>query len=212
MDDSPLSSPYVVEGVTVEFKMDLGGGPVDPLFEAVGGGGTDSGFFNLGVGSLFDTADPGFEGQLGGFFIRTPTTGASASLTITYTSISVSVTAASGEIWDIDGSSDGKTERWRVEAFNGSDVSLGVLLSPIGTDTLTPLDGEPRLFSFSGLDDLRKIEITFVGTKTANVGMAFNNFSPVTAVPIPAAFLLLPSALALLFLKRRHLRLVQLVP
>ncbi|MEM9398200.1 MAG: hypothetical protein AAF991_12015, partial [Pseudomonadota bacterium] len=58
------------------------------------------------------------------------------------------------------------------------------------------LDGKPWLFGFDGLSDIERIEISFTGSKTSGIGLAFNNFSPIqnvetAAVPIPATAALL---------------------
>ena len=100
-------------------------------------------------------------------------------MTISYLSIPGPVTAASGEIWDIDARSPVDTEEWLVEAFDEFNNLLDSISSPVGIDELTPLDGLPWTFSFTGLSDIRTIKITYVGSAT-RVGLAFNNFSPTT--------------------------------
>jgi len=58
-----------------------------------------------------------------------------------------------------------------------------------------PEDSDP-LGDSSALDSLPRT-FAFTGTKTTGIGLAFNNFSPTTAVPEPAS--LLPLASGLLF-------------
>jgi hypothetical protein len=57
-----------------------------------------------------------------------------------------------------------------------------------------PLDGQPWVFAFSGLSvSIDHIEISFIGTKVAGIGLAFNNFYPVS-VPEPAGLMSLAAA------------------
>jgi hypothetical protein len=191
-----MLSPFTDGAVQISFGFDSDGvGGVDSpaRFERIGtfmGEGTNIGF----QGSFgTDTADPPQAGFLGGWFLRSSSMGMPfGTFVIQYTS-SIPVTAASGEIWDIDGQEvqgGTVTEQYRVEAFDSSNNSLGVLFSPIGVlpSNVAPLDGRRWVFSFSGLSaDLDHIHITFVGTKTMGIGLAFNNFHPTTAVPEPSA-------------------------
>ena len=104
------------------------------------------------------------------------------------------VTEASGEIWDIDGR-NGATERFLVQAFDGTTL-LDSIESPLGNNKV--LDGKPWVFGFTGLTNITKIEITFTGTKTKGIGLAFNNFSPVEDIS-PTANVPEPTSLSLLF-------------
>ena len=57
-------------------------------------------------------------------------------------------------------------------------------LSPVGTD-LT-LDGKPWTFSLnSGSPLIYAIRISFIGTKTSGIGLAFDRFSPSLDDPSP---------------------------
>jgi hypothetical protein len=59
------------------------------------------------------------------------------------------------------------------------------------------------MFAFSGLSaGIDHIEITFIGTKPAGIGLAFNNFYP-TTVPEPAAGMVLMVCVAGLNRRRR---------
>ncbi len=63
-------------------------------------------------------------------------------------------------------------------------------LSPIGNSSA--LDGLPWTFSFTGLPaGVDKVRITFVGTKINELGLAFNNFTPIQTVPEPSTLVLL---------------------
>lgn len=162
----------------------------------------DSGFWSLN--SARDKAAAGYEDQLGDFFIRQLEPYQPFGVfTILYDSINP-VTEASGEIWDIDGT-PAATERYLVKAFNGDNL-LDSIESPLGDGNT--LDGKPWTFGFSGLTNITKIEITFTGSKTGGIGLAFNNFSPVedirptVDVSEPSSILLLSFALVGLLMRR----------
>ena len=178
-----LNDAYTVGDVSVTFGFDNDGDGITETrakFEQTGPSDPERGFEGCPVSSFVDdTADPGFETQLGGFFLRQPSPlSAFGKFVIDYSGAGV-VDAASGEIWDIDGSSIG-VEEYRVEAFDGDGTLLGSINSPIGNpggSCENPLDGQPWVFQFSGLTEgIDRIEITFIGTKTSGVGLAFNNF------------------------------------
>jgi hypothetical protein len=204
VDDTPLpfATPYTIAGVQVAFGFDLdvnGSVDADGAFERAGTfqGETLIGF----VGSNGpDTADtPALSLQLGQWFLRSQTTGLDfGRFVIQYTS-ATPVTAASGEIWDIDGQQSlGVTEQYTVQAFDAASTLLATQVSPTGLlDTATaPLDGQPWAFSFSGLSNIDHIWVTFTGTKTSGIGLAFNNFRPTTAAPEPAGALMAVMGLA----------------
>lgn len=171
-----LSDKFLADGVLVSFGFDTNGNGIldqNAVYEQVSNTdkGRDTGFLYSGTP---DQAASGFEQQLGDFFIRQSMPYEPFGVfTILYES-DIPVTAASGEIWDIDGHS--KTEQFLVKAFNG-DVLLEEINSPLGKDK--SLNGKPWAFGFSDLANVTKIEITFTGTKQRGIGLAFNNFSPV---------------------------------
>ena len=175
-----LTDVFNVGSVAISFGFDSNGdGTLDSpaVFEEAGNtdAGGDTGFL---ASNGRDIAEPGFETDLGRFFLRQQMPYLPfGTFVITYSSLDI-VTAASGEIWDIDGKIN-KTEQFTVKAYNGSSL-LQTIVSPTGTD-LT-LDGQPWTFGFTGLPNLTKIEISFTGTKTNGIGLAFNNFSPVTSL------------------------------
>jgi hypothetical protein len=225
-DDGVLSSltPYTLGGVQVAFGFDANSdGIVDVAdldldgipdgyarFEQAGTfpGETDAGFSGSdGV----DTADVGFAGQLGNWFLRSPVPGSDfGQFIITYVSSSAPVTAASGEIWDIDGVTQmgiGLTEEYTVRAYDSVGNLLATQVSPLGTlpTPVAPLDGRPWQFSFSGLTaGIDHIIIDFTGTKPMGIGLAFNNFYP-TSVPEPGC-LVLVAVCSLMFISTRRVR------
>lgn len=195
IDDALLSTPYnLTGGGTVRFYFDDNGNTNfdagtddDPMFEAIGADGAD-GFTNSGLGAS-DVAAPGFASQLGSFFVRPQVTvGIPDPFVVDYAT-GQTITALSGEIWDIDGTVIG-TELWLVSVLDSSNLLLASQVSPLGNTTA--LDGRPWVFSFTGLPlGVDKVRLDFIGTKTNNIGLAFNNFSPTVAVPEPGSLGLL---------------------
>ncbi|MEM6484981.1 MAG: hypothetical protein AAF662_08360 [Pseudomonadota bacterium] len=193
-----FADKFRADGVSVRFGFDSNGDgnwDTKAVFEEVGNRdrNKDTGFW--GIGGAKDIAAPGYEDQLGKYFLRQREPYKPfGTFTILYDADNP-VTAASGEIWDIDGTGHRtrKTEQFLVQAFNGNAL-LDEIYSPLGTDL--ELDGKPWLFGFDGLSDIERIEISFTGSKTSGIGLAFNNFSPIqnvenAAVPIPATAALL---------------------
>lgn len=193
-----LSDVFEIDGVNVMFGFDTDNdGLFDrpAVYEEVGNqdANGDTGFW--GIDGVKDVAALGYEAQLGNFFLRQFDPYEPFGTFMILYNANSPVTAASGEIWDIDGKRN-KTEQFTVRAFN-SDTLLRELISPLGDDST--LDGKPWSFGFSGLSNITRIEITFTGSKTRGIGLAFNNFSPVTNVAPTAsvnepltALLLLP--------------------
>ena len=93
------------------------------------------------------------------------------------------VSAASGEIWDIDGTGPLDSEQWSVEALGQEyidsqdpDAILATVLSPEATNH--DLDGRPWVFSIElASAEIFALRISHIGTR-AGVGLAFDNFSP----------------------------------
>lgn len=204
VDNNPLATPYnLTAGGTVDFFFDVNfsnvrdTGDANALFEAAGQDGSD-GFVNSGSGVNDDAAGP-FDLQLGGFFLRQPVNGTVPPPFIIDYNTSNPITALGGEIWDIDGSTQLGTERWLVEVLSATNVPLASQLSPLGVDNT--MDSMPWTFGFSGLPSgVDKVRITFVGSKTMGLGLAFNNYTPVT--PEPASL----GAVAMLAVITRHRR------
>ncbi|MBX9582671.1 MAG: hypothetical protein K2X87_20380 [Gemmataceae bacterium] len=190
VDNTPLDAPYLIDGGgTVRFFFDANGNNVFdagidalPFFEAAGDSDPISGFANHRLRRR-DTADPGFESQLGGYFLR-PETGTSDFLppfVVDYDTPRT-IRSLSGEIWDIDGNLRLGTEQWVVDVLDGSGAVLASTLSPLGLGGA--LDGAPWTFAFTGLPDgVDKLRLTFVGTKRDGIGLAFNNYNPTFAAP-----------------------------
>ncbi len=197
-DNADLVNAYsLTDGGNVRFFFDVNGNnsfeeDVDFFgkFEKVGGADSDSGFLNLAK-QMDDTAASGYVDQLGNWFLRQPTpfgTGSAQYPLIAKYNTSQTITALSGEIWDIDGGTDqpDSTERWKVEAVNASGAILETRLSPKGVANNGPYDGKPWVFSMTKLENVDAIRITFIGTKTSGLGLAFNNFSPTFSAFTPS--------------------------
>jgi hypothetical protein len=210
-DDQPIVGAYsITGGGTVQFFFDRDGdneltaGDDPGIFERINQDGND-GFVNTGLGTN-DVAAPGFAAQLGQWFLRGVTPGAVPPPFIVDYNTAQTITALSGEIWDIDGNASAGTEQWLVEVLDSSNSVLATLNSPLGTD-LT-MDSMPWTFAFTGLPtDVDKVRVTFTGTKTFGVGLAFNNFSPTIALPEPSAIALVAIGalpLAMLVLRRQR--------
>jgi hypothetical protein len=177
----PIGTPYTVGGVEIRIGQDRDGDltrDVAYRFERIGEDGAD-GFLNASL-NQYDAADPGFESQLGTWFLRSPSDNVTAPLIIDY---SAPVQGLSGEIWDIEGRPGGTGEQWVVEGFDASGALVSSLTSPRGTSDFEPLDGEPWTFALVGVD-LTKVRIRYIGNATG-VGLAFNNFNATTAIPGP---------------------------
>ncbi len=203
-----FTDTFMADSVSVRFGFDSNfDGVLDTMaaFEEVGNiePVNETGFW--GFGAAKDTAAPGFTSQLGSFFLRQSDPYQPFGVfTILYDADNP-VTEASGEIWDIDGGN--RTERFLVEAFDGATL-LDSIESPLGTDST--LDGKPWVFGFSNLSNITKIEITFTGSKTGGIGLAFNNFSPiedispVVDIPEPSTISSIFLALTLMMLHGKH--------
>jgi hypothetical protein len=200
VDDQLLTMPYAINGGTARMFFDLNGNnaydpsiDLHPAFEQIGSDNIDG--FRSTFNNSFDLARPGYQAQLGNYFLRHPddysTVDVGAqSFIVDYDTLST-ISALSGEIWDIDRLNSG--ERWRLEVLNTSGTILDSLLSPAGINQNSPssLDSLPWTFRFTDLPSgVDKLRITFIGTKTTGIGFAFNNFSPDVAVPEPSSGLL----------------------
>lgn len=209
-DDAFLDAPYSIAGGTVRFFFDTNGNNVFdaaadalPRFEHSGGDATNA-FLN-NVLNTPDTARAGFAGQLGTYLLRPPVNGQLPGPFIAAYSTSFAIRELSGEIWDIDGFT-GDSERWRVDVLGTTGSVLASQLSPDGSigAGLDSLDGLPWVFQFHELPDgVGGVRISFAGSKTSQIGLAFNNFSPDVALPEPSAMTVLLIAAPLLRRCRR---------
>ena len=148
-----------------------------PLTAFVSCGGDDTPDSGLGVGDSFLTDD----GALG----------VTSNLRVDYIS---PVSQASGVILDVDtrSSDPGALEVWKVKALNSSGVRIESITiqafkgpdEPGCEGYNGPGDGSARGFSFSRANaDIAAVEFEYIGTaKGGSVGLAFDNFSPATAV------------------------------
>jgi hypothetical protein len=164
--------------------------------EKVGSSASDSthGFFN-GPLKQNDVAMPGYESQLGNYFLRIGTDSYSTSPISLLIDYSTPVTAASAAIWDLD-----VDEQWLIIAKDGTGGVLDSITSPVGvTSEPGSLDGLPWIWSFDlgAGNEIYQIEIQFIGTKTVGIGLALDEFSPSSpaVVPVPAAIWFFGSSL-----------------
>lgn len=212
VDNYVLNSAYPIVGGSVSMYFDnntnftFDAGDDYPILEQIGTDGTDAYTSTVGGGSDLPTLATA--SQLGNFFMRHVAPGPPpGNLVIDYNTVAP-IPSLSGEIWDIDGQTQA-TERWRVDVLDASNSILATQFSPIGS-TLAG-DSLPWTFAFTGLPGgVDKLLIRFVGTKTNAIGLAFNNFSPVEAVPEPGSVVLMGlGAIALVTIgaRRRQARL-----
>ena len=164
-DGLTISTQFLsTHGVT--FSRGDGGSPV---LAQVGAPRTAFQGYNL----LPDQPAPGT--NVGQFFLTDDgvVSGPPSPLLIDYTTV---VAAAGGVIIDIDGQ-----EEWTVEAFNDDGAIIGtVILGPNNT-----LDGSATHWSFDfGTPVIKKISLSYTGAQTSGVGLAFDNFTPSSPVPI----------------------------
>lgn len=121
-----LNDSYAVGNVDVSFGFDQdndGTSETEAVFEQTGPSDPQFGFQGCPVNTTAnDTADPGFENQLGDFFLRQPVSLQALGTFVVEYSGSEIVTTASGEIWDIDGPSNAtKESRFRAATHAGAD-------------------------------------------------------------------------------------------
>jgi len=205
-DNQSVTTQYLDLGFSFGLDNDLDGLAdvgIAPALEQIGKGGKD-GFVNAGKGTndvaaagYFDEAKGiTYADRLGSYFLRTGGLGGNGgNLLITYTD---GTSAASGELWDIDGNSNwfgggrDRTEQWAVQALGANNTILESVISPLGNEAQGGLDGKPWLWSFKrDRADIQAIRFVFIGdSPTQNVGLAFDNFSSHSvegeAVPEPA--------------------------
>lgn len=166
----------------------------------------DDGFLNDQLRER-DTETGSPEPGLGTFFLRTATDFSNRGPGDTFMSVVYDApeTAASGEIWDIDGNRSQGTEKWDV-VFTLAGNPVETVASPEGTTNgAASLDGLPWLFAYSG-SAFDRIDFVFTGTKQTGIGLAFDNFRTDAVIPVPATLGLLGLGLAGLGLAARRRR------
>ena len=169
----------------------------------------DDGFLSQ-INDTFDEARPGFEDELGGWFLRTksPIDANPGSLLMTMTNGPVDF--VTGQIWDIDGDlaeSAGVafgTEQWRVVALDSDGFVIDSIDSPVGDSPdpdVNPYESAPWTWAFDrAQSDIFAVRIDFIGTREAGAGLGFDNFS---TIPAPGVASLLGLG-ALMTAKRRR--------
>ncbi|QTA90843.1 DUF4114 domain-containing protein [Desulfonema magnum] len=172
-------------GIAFRLDTDKDGFPDDdalPILEKAGSDDLGRGFFNDSLNEN-DIAAQGYESQLGDFFLTMG--GISADLIISY---DTPVAAVSAQIWDIDRHGD-NTEQWRIEAMgmeyaSGKEDVIDSVRTPVGEDL--KLDGKPYTWSFEHeTADIYAIRISFVGSTSEYLDMAFDNFVPSSLPMMP---------------------------
>jgi len=179
-----------------------------------------------------DFVASGYEDQAGNYFVRarkdadgaTTTSNASnesntaadeeawTSFIIEYaTTNGATVDAATGEIWDIDGTSNA-AEQFEVTATLASHPDESAT-SPLGDNM--DLDGKPWAWSFSNTDSsITQIKFTRKSGTSGSTTyknffpLAFNNFNPISAIgfvtPEPSSLLAFGGIFSLAVLRRRR--------
>jgi hypothetical protein len=136
-----ITDIFKIDNINIQFGFDSDlNGSVDTsaVFESENefGDSDDTAYWVRGQNK--DTAAPGYEAQLGNFFIRQFTPYNPFGEFVILLDSTSPVTHTSGEIWDIDGNR--KTEQFLIKAFNQNSL-LDQIYSPLG-DNHT-LDGKP---------------------------------------------------------------------
>lgn len=175
-DDAIVTNDYISQyGLT--FTAMAGSNEADAqlatlTFEASGRDGSDA-YYSSGGGR-----DEAFSGDLGNYLIKAGNGNLSYSRS-EYFKLSIDyidpTTAASGELWDIDG-----PEQYQVTALDANGSAIATVTSPIGG-----LNAEPWAFSFDVGDsgvEIAQLDVEFIGNGTLR-GFAFDNFNATEANP-----------------------------
>ena len=175
-----LTDIFSIDNINIRFGFDSNMNGIinkEAVFENTGeiGDTNDTAFWVRNASK--DTAAPGYETLLGDYFLRQFEPYKPFGQFVILHESNLPVTAASGEIWDIDGGNN--TEQFLVQAFNEGQL-LESMYSPLGNNR--KLDGKPWTFTFNNLSNITKITIDFTGSKRNGLGIAFNNFSAETGV------------------------------
>lgn len=190
-DNAELTTVYIDVLTNVGFGFDTDGDlsiDVNARFEKRGNDPTFS-----YITDTDDDLDKTGTSQGGDWVLRSPKDSESNALNISNGAAflvqysGILPTYVSGEIWDVDSG-----EQYRIEAFDGTNVSLGSVLSFIGPGGCCggPTDGLPFTFAFDSLaTPVGTLRITEV-RGNSGAGFAFDNFST-TPTPEPSSIVLL---------------------
>lgn len=201
--------------VTIEYQSSDGVTFTLAILEKVGVNAPD-GFTNNATG-LLDDPFPAPSGSLemGNWFLRSSrgSTGSGVFLSVLYDN---PVTAASAQIWDIDGTSSLGSEKWLVKAYFGSTFVTSITSPGIASIGAGSLDGLPWTFNLSAAGGFDRLDFVFDGSKTRFIGLAFDNFNTdsltsTSAIPVPSSlwnFGIGLAVLGLCFTSRRTRRAV----
>ncbi len=173
-----IKNQYLAAPFGVSFQFEDG---TFPVIRKVGGvnpaTGNPSAFYGWPNGTGNNTPAPGQ--NVGKFFLTDDISVAAppGPLIVTYAQ---PVAAASAFILDID-----HQEAWDIYARNAAGQVIGQV--HLEHDTSLTGDGIATPWSFTRpVADIKSIRVVFSGNPDANVGLAFDNFSPSTALTPPA--------------------------
>ena len=202
-DQLAISTQYLAtDGIT--FSLSDG----DTPFLEKTGSDSGVGFINDQMG-WEDIEATSHNGELGNYFLRFEKTSfASEPVPVLMISYATPINVASAQIWDIDGVESLGTEQWKISALDNNQVIIDTLLSPLGTaNDSTSLDGLPWTWSFNhASNDIYAVELEFAGNKTSGIGLAIDNLSISSAVPLPPTLWLIGTGLGLIGMARNSMR------
>jgi hypothetical protein len=168
-DGMVVSNQWASVGVTFR----LGNGALPILATP---GGTNWAFF--GPPNSTTQNEPAVGENVGRFFLTDRTTGQPRNLIIEYSS---PVSGASGVILDID-----HKDAWAIEPRDSNDNILANYSVALDIDSTNAGDGVATPWSVQApTPEIYSIRIRYTG-ESSMPGLAFDNFSPTNALPVPA--------------------------
>lgn len=175
-----------------------------PRFEEVGGTTANGvGFQSTNSWNNQNYDTPATQGAMGQFFL---TNGLNAihnyEFVIDYANPVIDL---SGQIWDLDASLTNGYEQYEVTYWLGA-TKLATQTSPQGLhpNVVGSLDSKAWTFSHGGVA-MDQVRISYIGTNTASVGYAFDNFETgTTVVPEPSSTALLGLGTLGLLIRRKR--------
>lgn len=148
------------------------------VLEKAGNSDSGWGFVSTNSSAKQDSGAPGYEDQLGDWFLKSRGNSAGSTFLITYDN---PVTAASAELWDIDARKNGNYEQWAIKAYDSGGTLLATIESPTGIhhNQEGSLDSKPWIwsFDFSGQNGAEISAITMENIGLTNGPVGFNNFA-----------------------------------